>query len=525
MSSDMTRRSSVFRTIGARLTLYSAAVMFCVCLLVCASLYAGMFFALRGEVDRFLEGEVHEFMVTVTAHPGDNAGLEQAIRAELGARKKRDLSFRLFAEDGRVIVSSEPEDALATAWGPPRGLASDRQSLHYETMQLAGWPHAFRLCSLCVETPDGRTCFAQAGYRLDRMATSLALFRRVCVVALCMAVLLAVGAGRFLARHSLRPMQAVTDAARRIGADSLAERIPLAGTNDELDQLAMTLNNMLDRIERHVLQVQQFTADASHELRSPLAALRGSAELALSSPRSERELRQVIEESVDHYDRLTRIAQDLLLLARADAGDRILCYEPIRLDTAVQNVVDLFTPVAQERGVELTCHSPDKTELRADGVRLRQLAGNLIDNAIRHTEPGGRVAVLVTSAHRMACLRVEDTGVGIPAEHQAKVFDRFYRVDRARSAKDGGAGLGLTICRMIAETHGGPDQPVQQTGRRYDHRCDDPHERGQERGDTRQSIIPPSRPQSCRIQRQAGHLLPHGGANRPRRPYGITERG
>jgi len=429
--------------------------MLCICVLLCGTLYVGMFYALRGEVDRFLEGEVYEFMVTVNAHPNDDADLEQTIRHELGARTRRDLAFRLFDEAGNLIVGSDPKDPVAGLWTAPAGWDRENHYVHYETVQLADHSHAFRLCSLRVKTADGRTCTAQAGYLLDRMATSLALFRRVCAIGMVIAVLLAVGAGRFLARRSLRPMQTVTETARRIGADSLTERIPLADTDDELDQLARTLNNMLERIEHHVRQVQQFTADASHELRSPLAALRGSAELALTRPRSAKELRQVIEESIEHYDRLARVAEDLLLLTRADAGDQILHCEPVRFDSAVQDVVDLYTPLAQECGVDLTFSHPAGIQLKADGTRLRQLVGNLIDNAIRYTEAGDQVTVSLVQANGMACLSVGDTGVGIPAEHLSRIFDRFYRADRARSAKHGGAGLGLSICRMIAEAHGG----------------------------------------------------------------------
>jgi heavy metal sensor kinase len=429
--------------------------MLCVCVLLCGTLYLGMFYALRGEVDRFLEGEVHEFMVTVNAHPNDDAGLEQAIRRELGGRTPRDLAFRLFDRDGHLIVTSEPKDPLAGVWSPPASPEWEGPSLHYETVQLAAHPYAFRLCSLRVETLDGRACIAQAGYMLDRMATSLALFRRVCAVVMVVAVLAAVAAGRFLARRSLRPVQAVVETARRIGGDSLTERIPLAGTDDELDQLAMTLNNMLDRIERHVRQVQQLTADASHELRSPLAALRGSAELALTSPRTAEELRHVIEEGIEHYDRLARITEDLLLLARADAGHQVVRCEPVRFDLAVESVIDLYTPLAQERGINLTFAERVDVSCRGDAARLRQLVGNLIDNAIKYTEAGGQVTVSLAQVDGMARLSVADTGVGVPSEHLSRLFDRFYRVDRARSVKRRGAGLGLAICRMIAEAHGG----------------------------------------------------------------------
>ena len=212
---------------------------------------------------------------------------------------------------------------------------------------------------------------------------------------------------------------------------------------------------MLDRIERHVVQMQQFTADASHELRSPLAALRGNAEVALTRSRSAEELREIIEDSLEHYDRLARITEDLLLLARADAGHQVVRCEPVRFDLAVNDAIDLYTPLAQERGINLTFAGRVAVSCRGDAARLRQLVGNLIDNAIKYSDKGGRVTVALGCANGVASLTITDTGQGIPTEHLPRIFDRFYRADQARSARRRGAGLGLSICRMIADAHGG----------------------------------------------------------------------
>jgi heavy metal sensor kinase len=297
---------------------------------------------------------------------------------------------------------------------------------------------------------------AQAGYSLHRTETSLAAFRQICLVALVSVVLIAVVGGRILARRSLRPVAQMTTTAQRIGATSLTDRLPRSGTGDELDVLAQTLNGMLDRIEQQVRRLQQFTADAAHELRSPLAALRGSAEVALMRNRSAEELAQVVAESIEHYDRLARIADDLLLLARADAGDPIVRKERLRLDQAVEDVVDLYAPVAAERQLELAYTERAEIWLEADGTRVRQLVGNLIDNAIKFAEPRGRITVSVGQNGSEARITVTDTGIGIPPEQLDRIFDRFYRVDRARSpGGQRGAGLGLAICRSIAEAHGG----------------------------------------------------------------------
>jgi heavy metal sensor kinase len=294
------------------------------------------------------------------------------------------------------------------------------------------------------------------GYLLDQMTQSLAALRRSCGIALALAAVLALVAGRIMARRSLQPVDTMTDTAKRIGANRLGDRLPRSGTGDELDRLAETLNDMLARIETHVKRLQQFTADVSHELRSPLAALKGSSEVALSGARSAAELRRVIEDNVEHYNRLTRIAEDLLLLARADAGENILRTDRIRLDEAIDDVVDLYAPLAADRRIELLFNDRQEISIRADGERLRQVLGNLIDNAIKYTQGPGRVTVCLATTDGHARIVVSDTGVGIPPEDMPHVFDRFYRADRARASQGAGsAGLGLSICRSIVEAHGG----------------------------------------------------------------------
>ncbi len=410
---------------------------------------------MRDTIDTFLEGEVHEFMVTVNAHPGDNTGLQQTIRLELGSRSHNDLAFRLFNEQGQLLVTSETDDQIAALWNPPSGWSHDAPYLVFQTVRPDGETGTHRTCSLRVATDDGRACTAQASYTLDRMEASLAMFRRVCAIGLVLAAVLSLLSGRVLAVRSLRPVRALTETTERIGARSLSERIPLTGTGDELDRLAATLNNMLERIEHHVRRVQQFTADASHELRSPLAALRGSAEVTLSKPRTTDELRQVLGESIEHYDRLSQIAEDLLLLARADAGQEVSRMESVRLDEAVASVVDLYTPLTQDRGIDLVLEDHEQISLHGDGARLRQLVGNLLDNAVKFSKAGDRICVAIANGNGVAKITVTDTGEGIAAEHLPYVFDRFYRADQARTTKHGGAGLGLPICRAIAEAHGG----------------------------------------------------------------------
>ena len=455
MCSGAKNRRSPFRSISAQLTLWGAGVTFVACALSCVVLYAGLHYSLQYEADSFLEGEVHEFMVTTNLHPDDDSGLEQAVRAELGSRSHHDLAFRLYTDTGRLLITSELNDPLAEAWRPPADWFQRPPHFRFETIHAPGQPFPYRTCSLRVTTADGRECTAQVSYLLDRVVTSLSMFRRVCAAALGLALVLSIASGRVVARRSLRPIQTLTETAQQIDGKHIAERVPLSGIGDELDLLSETINSMLDRIEHHVRQVRQFTADAAHELRTPLAALRGAAEVTLSCDRSADDLRQVVADSIEEYDRLARIAENLLLLARADAGQNILRRERVRFDAAVADVVDLYRPLAEEAGVDLTFSQRAEVWVEGDGGRLRQLVGNLIDNAIKYSSAGGDVVCSVHKTNGVAELKIIDDGPGIPPEQLPHVFDRFYRVDSARSRERGGAGLGLAICRTIANAHGG----------------------------------------------------------------------
>jgi heavy metal sensor kinase len=443
-------------TIGLRLTLWGAGITLFVCLLLCVILYLGLGLSLQHEVDVFLEGEVDEFVAILNEHGQDYAATQESVRVELGNRIRRDLSFRLLDREGNVLLTSDTEAHPAGLWAPPTGREPSGTRPVFHTVRIAGTPAPYRLCSRRFSRPGTREYVAQAGYRLDQMTTSLARFRQICLFALAAAGLAALGGGRAIANRSLQPVQAMIAKARQIGEHRLEERLPVRGTGDELDRLARTINEMLDRVGTYVRRMQQFTADASHELRSPLAALRGNAEVMLTRQRTAEELRQAIEDNLDHYNRLSRIAEDLLWLARIDAGENVLVLERVRLDEAIADVVELYQPLAADRGLDLSIRETQAIWASVDGGRIRQLFGNLIDNAVKYTRTPGRVEVRVLALAGEVQVSVRDTGIGIPAEALGRVFDRFFRVDPARATgKAGGAGLGLAISRSIVEAHGG----------------------------------------------------------------------
>lgn len=456
MSSGRHNHRFGFQTIGTRLTAWGAGITFLICLLICGALYGGVWYSLNREVDSFLEGEVREFLGVVEEHRFNYPEAQELIRLHLGSRTKIDLTFRVLDAQGHPLLTSHARDLIPEGYTIPKSAGLAGSTITFETLSVPGQRYPLRVCSVPLRSPDGKALVAQASYALDQVGASLSLIRTVSVIALLAAIIMSVLGGRILARRSLGPLHQMIQTARQISAHRIAERLPRSHTGDEFDALAETLNNLLDRIDQYVRRMQQFTADASHELRTPLAALQGSAEVALARDRSAEELRGVIESSVEHYRRLRKISDDLLLLARMDSGEEVLAHETLRLNDLIDDVVDLYEPTATEAGLQVEISCPEPVDAVGDGGRIRQVIANLVDNAIKYTTAPGRVSVSLACQNGRAIVEIHDTGIGIPAEDLPHVFERFYRVDRARSKGDcSGAGLGLAICRSVVIAHGG----------------------------------------------------------------------
>jgi heavy metal sensor kinase len=269
------------------------------------------------------------------------------------------------------------------------------------------------------------------------------------------ALVLAGGGGWMLARRALRPVDRMTEAARRISAEHLTGRLEETGAGDELDRLAQTLNEMFGRLEAAFKEMRQFTADASHELQTPLTILKGEMEVALRSPRAAEEYQRILKSGLEEIDRIAHLVEGLLLLARADAGVLRMDRQPVDLAQLVEEVYGQARILAEGRSIRLRLGPVEPVLVQGDHAHLRRLLLNLVDNGIKYTPPGGNVTLSLQSGGGWASIKVEDTGIGIPREDQARIFQRFYRSGQARSSGEGGAGLGLCIARSIAEAHGG----------------------------------------------------------------------
>jgi heavy metal sensor kinase len=263
------------------------------------------------------------------------------------------------------------------------------------------------------------------------------------------------GGGYLLARKALAPVDRMAAAAEEITARQLDRRLHAPNPDDELGRLARTLNGMIGRLERSFEEIRRFTADAAHELRTPLAILRNEAEVALRVPRDSDQYRDCLEDMLEEIENLSRLSEDLLLLFREDAGLGTQAKEVIRLDQLVYEIADHLRVLAAQAQQELTAEASLPCKVVGNGAQLRRLVSGLVDNAIKFTPAGGKILLRVECQQGQARIIVVDTGIGIAPEHLPCIFDRFYRVDSARSRPTGGNGLGLSICRSIAESHEG----------------------------------------------------------------------
>lgn len=309
---------------------------------------------------------------------------------------------------------------------------------------------------LRLAVSQDRTMKVYVAYPISEINEVLSNLFSIFIFLIPVALFVSVGGGWFLAARSLKPVDDITRAARAITAQNLDRRIQYTGVDDELGRLVATFNDMISRLQLSFSQVQQFSSDASHELRTPLTIMRGELELALRSRKKTPDVyRQILSSALEETIRMTTIVDNLLTLAKADMGNTKITMQDVWLRPIIQELHEDSEMLAERKKIKVTLGSVDDTLVVGDPLRLRQLFLNLIDNAIKYTPEKGNVELSLIRENGHAKVRVKDTGMGIPPEEQSKIFDRFYRVDKARSREMGGSGLGLSISKWITDIHGG----------------------------------------------------------------------
>ncbi len=265
----------------------------------------------------------------------------------------------------------------------------------------------------------------------------------------------AIGGGYLLMRNALRPMDHIATTAERITSRNLNERLPVAPTGDEVERLSVSLNRMMERLEDAFHHISRFSADASHEIRTPLAIIRGELENAFQLPGLTSELRDTIGSALEEAERLSRIVEQLLEMSRLEAGETLVDRTRFDFNEMTRSTVDQMRLLAEEKSVQLRFEGIKAIDFEGDPLRLKQVVVNLVDNAIKYTPAGGSVCVSTLPMDGKVVLEVTDTGIGVPQEALSQIFDRFFRVDKARSRQLGSTGLGLAIVKSICAAYNG----------------------------------------------------------------------
>lgn len=372
---------------------------------------------------------------------GAPGGLRDELQA-MHADERSAYSVRVLDAAGQAVAETPGMNELL----PSSSFGSAGQRA---PRQIRGRP--YMLSAGREIAADGQQYTIHVAQDRSRDAEFTNRFRMLLAGVLVAGILAAAFIAVTVAKRGLRPLAAMTSSVQRIGPHRLDERVAPAGWPRELQPLAIAFDEMLDRLEDSFTRLSRFSADLAHELRTPIANIRGETEVALTRPRSPDEYRKVLESSLAECERLSAIIDSLLFLARAEAAERSI--QPTRFDARaeIEKIAEFYRPVGEEAGVTLTCEG--SALIDADPVLFRRAVSNLLENALRHTRPGGTISMVVAAGNGHVEVAVTDNGSGIAREHLPRVFDRFYRADPARSPH--GSGLGLALVKSIADLHGG----------------------------------------------------------------------
>lgn len=458
-------------SIRTRLTLWYTGMLTLVLVVLFVITYLVFLRSVQRRMDNDLSELSKAFLATVRAELEDQSAPDPftvAVEAAIAEHHFRDHVYAILDANAKLIARFT-EDVPADAGRRPDS-ANLLESASFEQFANSA-AHAEQFFGIVKGGRSGYRGFAQRFTALGNPYTLIILrslhpqsemleeVTETFAWVIPIAILLASGGGYFLARKSLAPVVAMSGQAGRIGAANLDERLAVQNEKDELGHLARSFNGLLNRLAESFDRQRRFMADASHELRTPVAILRGESEVALSQhERSAAEYRESLGVLHHEAERLTRIVEDLFTLTRADAGQYPLQARDLYLDELIAECVHSARTLAQAKEISLTFDQAPESPIHADESLLRRMLLNLLDNAIKYTPDLGRITVACRRSGQEYAVIITDTGMGIPAELQPRIFERFFRADKARSRSEsdgGGAGLGLAISRWIAEAHQG----------------------------------------------------------------------
>jgi signal transduction histidine kinase len=439
--------SRFWKTLRFRLAVWNAVVVLLTAVATLLGLRQGVRWALLHEMDQILVEDIEEVSLALRQLRGDEFDVltdELARKAE--GHRQHGWFVQLCDAEHRIIWSSH---SAAGAPGPGEIVFSpDPQTID-----------GFRLLQSRVDQNSSGISYIRVGSATEFVTADMQRIDRLVLLAAGVVLVAAPLVGYWLAGRATRHLGGIIETARRMRPDQLQDRMAIQGTGDELDQLAHTINRLLDRIADYLQEKRDFLANSAHELRTPLAAIRSSIEVALSGDRSVEEYQDLLVDIIDRGASLETLVNQLLLISESE-GERLrMDFSPVRFHEVVRHSADMFAGVAESRNISLEVNLAEDVVVSGKPHLLRQIANNLIDNAIKYTPAGGRVTVTlqIDRPRNVAVFSVRDTGIGISPADQARIFERFFRADKShtRLFDATGTGLGLSICQAVTAAHGG----------------------------------------------------------------------
>jgi two-component system heavy metal sensor histidine kinase CusS len=453
-------------SIALRMTLWYALSTFAVMAVATASLYLVLVDSMYREDIRDLADNLNNARLLLQSTPAVNFPPSGEHRPSWAPPGQPEIYLRVLDRDAKVLTETPGMGAeLPVPTAATLATITRAEGERRTIVSRSGKP----FLSLTVPVPNasgtGGPWFMQVAMNREHDEHLLARYRNRMWLVLGGALLICSLVGHLIARGGMRPIRNIADTAARIRAMTLHERIDTQGLPSELRDLAETFNGMLDRLQESFRYVSQFSDDVAHELRTPINNLRGEIEVALSRSRSGEEYRGILESCLEECSRISRLIRTLLFLARSDTREDALQRERVEVGRELRKIESYFEASAAEASVNLNVSAADGLVAEVDRTLFQQAIGNLVSNAIAHTPAGGRVILSAKADRSQLTVGVTDTGCGIGSEHLPRIFERFYRIDRARSGSAENAGLGLAVVKSIVARHGGQVEVESELGR------------------------------------------------------------
>lgn len=436
-------------TLAFRLTLWYAGIF------TISSCVAFLFFYLlitsviRERTDQGLLDQAEKFSTLLSANGIDAVRRVAVVEAQAAGEKK--IFFRILSWNGDVFFSSNMSywKDISVYRTAIKTLIQSRSHV-FDTIIIPGRKHKVRILYSLI----GPGVILQLGQSMESYTRFIEAFQKIFVTTMAFLIVMAALVGWFMARRALSGLGAVTQTARHISGGALEERVPVEPGGDEIDQLATTFNEMLDRIQKLVTGIKEMSDNIAHDLKSPITRIRGLAEITLTTDTTLGGYKNMAASTIEECDRLLDMINTMLLISKTETGVGKIELKELDMSVLARDACALFQALAEDKGITMTCYVPDRCSFYGDIRMIQRMISNLLDNAIKYTPPDGEVIISVyTNDLQSTVVSVKDTGSGVSAKDLPRIFERFYRCDPSRPQT--GIGLGLSLAQAIAHAHGG----------------------------------------------------------------------